>query len=69
MKTVRFGTQGRTGRTRGREEMKPGDGQDTHLGSKINGSRETGQYLKEDVESREFFPFSGGRLQSLCLMG
>ncbi|XP_070221266.1 CMP-N-acetylneuraminate-beta-galactosamide-alpha-2,3-sialyltransferase 4 isoform X5 [Bos mutus] len=40
MKTVRFGTQGRTGRTRGREEMKPGDGQDTHLGSKINGSRE-----------------------------
>jgi len=35
----------------------------------VNGSRETGQYLKEDVESREFFPFSGGRLQSLCLMG
>ena len=40
MKTVWFGTQGQTGRTRGREEMKPGDGQDTHLGSKINGSRE-----------------------------
>lgn len=40
MKTVWFGTQGETGRTRGREEMKPGDGQDTHLGSKINRSRE-----------------------------
>ena len=35
----------------------------------VKGNRETGQHLKEDVASREFFPFSGGRLQSLCLMG
>lgn len=35
----------------------------------VKRNRETGQYLKEDVASREFFPFSGGRLQSLCLMG
>ena len=33
----------------------------------VKGSREMRQYLEEDVESREFFPFSGGRLQSLCV--
>ena len=40
METLRFGTDGQTGRPRGQGEMKPGDGQDIDSGSEINGRRE-----------------------------